>query len=106
MGIDTIRSRVATLARMEMGKRRRRPKQTSCGSQNTIDHASLRTRFYARLNQILDKADFDGYVESLCQRFYADEIGRPGPSSGRYFRLLPEHRAISAGRLLTLAFQI
>ena len=32
--------------------------------------------FYTRLNHILDKADFDGYVESLCQRFYADEIIR------------------------------
>ena len=25
----------------------------------------------------LDKADFDGYVESLCERFYADELWRP-----------------------------
>ena len=30
-----------------------------------------------RLNQILDKADFDSYVAALCQRFYADEVGRP-----------------------------
>ena len=44
--------------------------------------------FYTRLNQILDDADFDGYVESLCQRFYADEIGRPVLPPGRYFRLL------------------
>ena len=44
--------------------------------------------FYTRLNQILDKAEFDGYVEALCQRFYADEIGRPGLPPGRYFRLL------------------
>jgi transposase len=44
--------------------------------------------FYARLNQILDQAEFDGYVEALCQRFYADEIGRPGLPPGRYFRLL------------------
>ena len=44
--------------------------------------------FYTRLNEILDKADFDGYVESLCQRFYADEIGRPGLPPGRYFRML------------------
>ena len=44
--------------------------------------------FYARLNQILDTADFDGYVEGRCQRFYADEIGRPGLPPGRYFRLL------------------
>lgn len=44
--------------------------------------------FYTRLNQILDKYDFDGYVEGLCRRFYADEIGRPGLPPGRYFRLL------------------
>ncbi len=44
--------------------------------------------FYSRLNQILDMHDFDGYVEGLCQRFYADEVGRPGLSPGRYFRLL------------------
>jgi len=44
--------------------------------------------FYARLNQILDDADFDGYVEGLCQRFYADAIGRPGLAPGCYFRLL------------------
>ena len=40
--------------------------------------------FYTRLNQILDRADFDTYVEALCQRFYADEVGRPGLPPGRY----------------------
>lgn len=44
--------------------------------------------FYSRLNQILDTHDFDGYVEGRCQRFYADEVGRPSLSPGRYFRLL------------------
>jgi hypothetical protein len=44
--------------------------------------------FYTRLNQIPDKAGFDGYVESLCQRFYANEIGRSGLPLSRYFRLL------------------
>jgi len=43
--------------------------------------------FYARLNQILDQHDFDGYVEGLCERFYADD-GRPGLPPGRYFKLL------------------
>ena len=43
--------------------------------------------FYTRLNQILDQQDFDGFVEGICQRFYADE-GRPGLPPGRYFRLL------------------
>ena len=28
-----------------------------------------------------------GYVKSLCYRFYADEIGRPGLRPGRYFCL-------------------
>ena len=43
--------------------------------------------FYRRLNQILDEAHFDGYVETRCQRFYADALGRPGLPPGRYFRL-------------------
>ena len=43
--------------------------------------------FYMRLNEILDAHDFDGYVEGLCQHFYADD-GRPGLPPGRYFRLL------------------
>jgi transposase len=73
---------------MAMGKRQRRPKQTSMW---VATHDLPRTAahpFYARLNQILDKAGFDHYVESLCQRFYADEVGRPGLPPGRYFRLL------------------
>jgi transposase len=44
--------------------------------------------FYTRLNQILDTVAFDPYVETLCQRFYADDVGRPGLQPGRYFRLL------------------
>jgi|SRR5688500_8923111 len=37
--------------------------------------------FHTRLNQILDEHDFDGYVEGLCERFYADE-GRPRAAAG------------------------
>ena len=29
------------------------------------------TPFYARLNEILDQYDFDGFVEGLCERFHA-----------------------------------
>lgn len=43
--------------------------------------------FYVRLNQLLEQHDFDGYVEGLCERFYADD-GRPELPPGRYFRLL------------------
>jgi transposase len=73
---------------MAMGKRRRRPKQASMWVATQDLPRSAAHPFYARLNQILDAAEFDGYVEALCQRFYADEIGRPGLPPGRYFRML------------------
>ena len=72
---------------MAMGKRRR-PKQTSMWVATQDLPRTAAHPFYTRLNQILDQAAFDGYVEALCQRFYADEVGRPGLPPGRYFRLL------------------
>jgi transposase len=44
--------------------------------------------FYRRLNEILDKAGFDEFVEGVCGRFYADGIGRPSLAPAVYFRLL------------------
>jgi transposase len=73
---------------MAMGKRRRRPKQASMWVATQDLPRTAAHPFYTRLNQILDHADFDGYVEAVCQRFYADEVGRPGLPPGRYFRLL------------------
>jgi transposase len=73
---------------MAMGKRRRQAKQTSMWMATHDLPRSAAHPFYTRLNQILDKHDFDGYVEGLCQRFYAEQIGRPGLLPGRYFRLL------------------
>ena len=72
---------------MAMGKRKRHPKQASMWVATQDLPRSAAHPFYARLNQILDQHDFDGYVEGLCKRFYADE-GRPGLPPGRYFRLL------------------
>ena len=43
--------------------------------------------FYERLNQILNAAGFDAFVEQLCAPFYA-RMGRPSLAPGRYFRLL------------------
>ena len=76
-----------TLSPMAMGKRRRHAKQASMWVATQDLPRSAAHPFYTRLNQILDQHDFDGYVEGLCQRFYADE-GRPGLPPGRYFRLL------------------
>src|SRR5918994_6285273 len=73
---------------MAMGKLRRRPKQASMWVATQDLPRSAAHPFYTRLKQILDKADFDAHVETLCQRFYADEVGRPGLPPGRYFRML------------------
>src|SRR5688500_17399599 len=67
---------------MAMGKRRRRAKQTSMWVEDlprTAGHP-----FYTRLNHILEKHDFDEYVEGLCERFYAED-GRPGWLRGATF---------------------
>lgn len=44
--------------------------------------------FYERTNQILDSRQFDPFVEGLCQKFYADKLGRPSLPPAVYFRLL------------------
>jgi transposase len=44
--------------------------------------------FYRRLNDILDAAGFDRFVEDQCRAFYAPVMGRPSLAPGRYFRLL------------------
>jgi hypothetical protein len=76
------------LSPMAMGRRPQHAKQASMGVAATELPRSAAHPFYARLNQILYQHDFDGFVEGLCERFYADE-GRPGLPPGRYFRLLP-----------------
>jgi hypothetical protein len=50
---------------MAMGKRRSRPKQTSLWVAAQDLPRSAAPPFYTRLNQILDNADVDGYVEAL-----------------------------------------
>src|SRR5207245_233141 len=49
----------------------------------TVAHA-----FYQRLNQLLEERGFDEFVEGQCERFYAEAMGRPSLTPGRYFRLL------------------
>jgi hypothetical protein len=70
-----------------MGKRKRQAKPASMWVATQDLPRGAAHPFYTRLNQILDTHEFDGHVEGLCQRFYADD-GRPGLPPGRYFRLL------------------
>jgi len=44
--------------------------------------------FYKRLNEVLGAAEFDRFVEDLCEPFYAKKQGRPSIPPGVYFRML------------------
>ena len=44
--------------------------------------------FYRRLNELLGSHGFDAFAEGLCQKFYHQELGRPGIPPGVYFRML------------------
>ena len=44
--------------------------------------------FYERVNKLLAEAAFDDFVEGLCARFYAGDVGRPGVAPGVYVRML------------------
>lgn len=44
--------------------------------------------FYCKLNHLLREAGFDEFVESLCEPYYHDRLGRPGIPPGVYFRML------------------
>jgi transposase len=73
---------------MAMGKRDKRVKQEGIW----IAHSELAVApghpFYERLNELLESRQFDQFVEGLCQRFYADRMGRPSLTPGIYFRSL------------------
>jgi len=84
-GIDTDDPAYYSIA-MAIGKQRR-AKQTSMWLATEDLPRTAAHPFYTRLNHILEKHDFDDYVEGLCERFYAED-GRPGLPPGRYFRLL------------------
>ena len=43
--------------------------------------------FYDRLQEVLIGAGFDGYVEAICARYYAQRNGAPSVPPGRYFRM-------------------
>ena len=71
---------------MAMGTRREQQEGLwipSCTLARPASHP-----FYERLNELLAQHDFDRFVESKCQRFYASKMGRPGLAPGIYFRLL------------------
>ena len=73
---------------MAMGRRKKRVRQERLWTPTAALPVGASHPFYQRLNQVLDEKKFDEYVETICEGFYAGEVGRPGLSPGIYFRLL------------------
>ena len=69
---------------MAMGRRKKRVRQEGLWTPTAELPVGASHPFYQRLNQILDERKFDEYVETICEDFYAGEVGRPGLSPGIY----------------------
>lgn len=73
---------------MAMGKRPKRSPQQEFWVETQELPEGPGHPFYERLAKILDEADFDGFVEAECAKFYAEKVGRPSLPPTIYFRLL------------------
>lgn len=72
---------------MAMGRRKRHRQRALFVEANRLARGPGHP-FYRRLNQLLDKHDFDDFVEGECAQYYADQVGRPSLAPAVYFRLL------------------
>jgi transposase len=72
---------------MAMGKRKRQ-RQASLWVETARLAKGPSHPFYRRLNQILGRRGFDGFVEGACQQFYSETVGRPSLAPAVYFRML------------------
>jgi transposase len=70
---------------MALGKRS--SKQTDLFVSTTQIMTGPGHPFYSKLNEVLQKAGFDDYVEQLCAEYYK-KGGRPGIPPGVYFRMV------------------
>ena len=73
---------------MAMGRRKRRERQKDLWVAASELPTSGGHPFYRRLSELLDKHEFDAFVEGECEKFYAAKIGRPSLTPGIYFRTL------------------
>jgi transposase len=73
---------------MAIGTRKQRERQEEFWIATAELPRSAGHPFYERLNELLEEAGLDGFVEELCRRFYAPKMGRPSLAPGVYFRLL------------------
>jgi transposase len=73
---------------MAMSKRSGEEKQEDIWIAHTELAVAPGHPFYKRLNELLEGAGFDEFVEGLCARFYHARLGRPSLRPGVYFRAL------------------
>ena len=73
---------------MSMSKRSGGEKQEDIWIAHTELAVAPGHPFYKRLNELLEGAGFDEFVEGLCARFYHARLGRPSLMPGVYFRAL------------------
>ena len=73
---------------MAMSKRSGGEKQEDIWIAHTELAVAPGHPFYKRLNELLEGAKFDEFVEGLCARFYHARLGRPSLRPGIYFRAL------------------
>lgn len=73
---------------MAMGTRKQQERQEGLWIATADLPRTAGHPFYERLNELLEEAGFDAFVEERCRRFYAPKMGRPGLAPGIYFRLL------------------
>jgi len=71
-----------------MGTRKDRERQEDLWVAYTDMAVGPGHPFYVRLNEVLDGEGFDPFVEKLCSKFYAENLGHPGLTPGIYFRSL------------------
>ncbi len=60
-----------------MGRREEQRVQESLWIAHTELARAPGHPFYEKLNELLDAEGFDGFVEGLSARFYAEKFGRP-----------------------------
>jgi len=71
---------------MALGKRKR--EQQGLWVVTTDLPKSPGHPFYRKLNHVLAEANFDTWIEKLCQPYYAAVMGRPSIPPGVYFRMI------------------
>jgi transposase len=74
---------------MAMGKRKQAMQESLFITANQLPK-SLGHPFYKQLNQLLEQAGFDRWLENRCQQYYNHEEkrGQPSVPPGVYFRML------------------